>query len=138
VIALSFFMTLLIGTGGNVGSQTVTTLVRAMAVGEVQLRDVRWVFLKEVSVAFAMGAVMAVIAFGRAEILHVGSDVALVVALTIFVICVWAATVAAVLPLILKRLKIDPAVVSAPLITTLVDGTGLVIYFTIAKAVLGI
>ncbi len=138
VIALSFFMPLLIGTGGNVGSQTVTTLVRAMAVGEVQLRDVRWVFLKEVSVAFAMGAVMAVIAFGRAEILHVGTDVALVVALTIFVICVWAATVAAVLPLILKRLRVDPAVVSAPLITTLVDGTGLVIYFTIAKAVLGI
>src|SRR5215204_2435812 len=130
------FIPLLIGTGGNVGSQTVTTLVRAMAVGEVQLRDVRWVFLKEVSVAFAMGAVMAIIAFGRAEILHVGSDVALVVALTIFVICVWAATVAAVLPLILKRLRVDPAVVSAPLITTLVDGTGLLIYFTLARLML--
>jgi len=138
VIALSFFMPLLIGTGGNVGSQTVTTLVRAMAVGEVQLRDVRWVLLKEVTVAFAMGAVMAVIAFGRAEILHVGSDVALVVSLTIFIICVWAATVAAVLPLVLKKLRVDPAVVSAPMITTLVDGTGLVIYFTIAKAVLGL
>lgn len=138
VIALSFFMPLLIGTGGNVGSQTVTTLVRAMAVGEVQLRDVRWVLLKEVTVAFAMGAVMAIIAFGRAEILHVGSDVALVVSLTIFIICVWAATVAAVLPLVLKKLRIDPAVVSAPMITTLVDGTGLVIYFTIAKAVLGL
>jgi magnesium transporter len=138
VIALSFFMPLLIGTGGNVGSQTVTTLVRAMAVGEVQLRDVRWVLLKEVTVAFAMGAVMAIIAFGRAEILHVGSDVALVVSLTIFIICVWAATVAAVLPLVLKKLRVDPAVVSAPMITTLVDGTGLVIYFTIAKAVLGL
>jgi magnesium transporter len=61
-----------------------------------------------------------------------------VVSLTIFIICVWAATVAAVLPLVLKKLRVDPAVVSAPMITTLVDGTGLVIYFTIAKAVLGL
>lgn len=138
VIALSFFMPLLIGTGGNIGSQTVTTLVRAMAVGEVQLRDVRWVLAKEFSVAAAMGVVMAIVAFGRAEILNVGSDVALVVSATILVICIWAATVAAVLPLILKKLRIDPAVVSAPLITTLVDGTGLVIYFTIAKAILNV
>jgi magnesium transporter len=138
VIALTFFIPLIIGTGGNIGSQTVTTLVRAMAVGEVQLRDVRWVLAKEFGVAFLMGAVMAVVAFGRAEILNVGSDVSLVIALTIMVICVWAATVAAVLPLILRKLRIDPAVVSAPLITTLVDGTGLVIYFSIAKAVLNV
>jgi magnesium transporter len=138
VIALSFFMPLLIGTGGNIGSQTVTTLVRAMAVGEVQLRDVRWVLAKEFAVAAAMGVIMAVVAFGRAELLNVGSDVALVVSSTILVICMWSATVAAVLPLILKKLRIDPAVVSAPLITTLVDGTGLVIYFTIAKAILNV
>ncbi|MGH2551173.1 MAG: magnesium transporter [Thermomicrobiales bacterium] len=138
VIALTFFIPLIIGTGGNIGSQTVTTLVRAMAVGEVQLRDVRWVLAKEFGVAASMGLVMAIVAFGRAEILHVGSDVSLVIALTIMVICVWAATVAAVLPLILRKLRIDPAVVSAPLITTLVDGTGLVIYFTIAKAILNV
>jgi magnesium transporter len=59
-----------------------------------------------------------------------------VVALTILAICLWSATVAAVLPLLLRRLRIDPAVVSAPLITTLVDGTGLIIYFEIAKLVL--
>ncbi|MEZ4500729.1 MAG: magnesium transporter [Thermomicrobiales bacterium] len=68
--------------------------------------------------------------------LHVGTDVGLVIALTIMAICIWSATVAAVLPLILHKLRIDPAVVSAPLITTLVDGTGLVIYFTIAKFML--
>jgi magnesium transporter len=138
VIALSFFVPLLIGTGGNVGSQTVTTLVRAMALGEVRLRDVRWVLGKEVAVGATMGAVMAVVAFGRSELLDVGRDVGYVVALTVLAICVWSATVAAVLPLVLRRLRIDPAVVSAPLITTLVDGTGLVIYFTIAKAVLGL
>jgi magnesium transporter len=138
VIALSFFVPLLIGTGGNVGSQTVTTLVRAMALGEVSLRDVRWVMAKEVAVATTMGVIMAFVAFGRAALLHVGRDVGYVVALTVLAICIWSAAVAAVLPLILRKLRIDPAVVSAPLITTLVDGTGLVIYFTIAKAVLGL
>jgi magnesium transporter len=138
VLALSFFIPLLIGTGGNVGSQTVTTLVRAMALGEVKLRDIRWVMAKEVTVAFMMGLIMAVFAFGRSAILHVGRDVGYVVALTVFSICIWSALVAAVMPLILKKLRIDPAVVSAPMITTVVDGTGLVIYFTIAKMVLGL
>lgn len=138
VIALSFFVPLLIGTGGNVGSQTVTTLVRAMALGEVKLRDLRWVLGKEVAVAATMGVMMAIVAFGRSELLHVGRDMGYVVALTVLAICIWSATVAAVLPLILKTLRIDPAVVSAPLITTLVDGTGLVIYFTIAKMILGL
>lgn len=138
VVALTFFIPLLIGTGGNVGSQTVTTLVRAMAVGEVQLRDVRWVLLKELAVAGTMGLIMAAVAFGRAELLDVGTDIAIVVSVTILAICVWSATVAAVLPLLLRRARIDPAVVSAPLISTLVDGTGLFIYFTIAKLVLGL
>jgi magnesium transporter len=81
---------------------------------------------------------MAFVAFGRAALLHVGQEVGYVVSLTVLSICVWSATVAAVLPLILRTLRIDPAVVSAPLITTLVDGTGLIIYFTIAKLVLGL
>jgi magnesium transporter len=136
VVALSFFVPLLIGTGGNIGSQVTTTLVRAMAVGELRFRDVRWVLGKEVIVGLAMGAVMAAAAFGRAEILGVGADVGVVVSLTIAAICVWSSTVAAVLPLTLRKLRVDPAVVSAPFITTLVDGTGLMIYFTIAKVVL--
>ena len=136
VVALSYFIPLLIGTGGNIGSQTTTTLVRAMGLGEVQLRDVGRVLAKEVIVGLILGAIMAVVAFGRAELLGTGAQVAQVVALTIAAICIWSATVAAVLPLLLRRLRIDPAVVSAPLITTLVDGTGLVIYFTIAKYLL--
>ena len=136
VVALGFFIPLLTGTGGNVGSQTVATLVRAMAVDDVQLRDVRWVLFKEAGVGVLMGGVMALVALGRAELLDVGFDVGLVVAITIGVICVWSATVAAVLPLILKKLRVDPAVVSAPVITTLVDGTGLIIYFTTAKLIL--
>jgi len=136
VVSLSFFIPLLIGTGGNVGSQTVTLIVRAMALGEVSLRDVGWIVFKEVRVGLLLGAVMAVVAFGRAAILGVGVDVGLVVSITILAICLWSATVAAVLPLLLRRLRVDPAVVSAPLITTLVDGTGLIIYFEIARFVL--
>jgi magnesium transporter len=75
-------------------------------------------------------------AFGRTQLLGVGIDIGVVVAVTIVAICLWSATVAAVLPLTLRRLRIDPAVVSAPLITTLVDGTGLIIYFEIAKILL--
>ncbi len=138
VVALSFFIPLLIGTGGNMGSQTVTLVVRAMALGEVTLRDVGWIIFKEMRVGLALGAVMAVVAFGRAWLLGVGTDVGEVVALTILAICLWSATVAAALPLLLRALRIDPAVVSAPLITTLVDGTGLIIYFTIARIVLSL
>ena len=67
-----------------------------------------------------------------------GVSVAVVVAVTIFAICLWSITVAAVLPIVLRRLRIDPAVVSAPLITTVVDGTGLVIYFEIARYLLAL
>jgi magnesium transporter len=135
-VALSFFIPLLIGTGGNLGSQTVTLVVRAMALGEVSLRDIAWLVFKELRVGLVIGGVMAVVAYGRGFTLGVGNDVSFVVALTILAICLWSATVAAALPLILRRLGIDPAVVSAPLISTLVDGTGLVIYFEIAKLVL--
>src|SRR5206468_520224 len=133
VVALAFFIPLLIGTGGNMGSQTVTLIVRAMALGEVSMRDVGWIVFKELRVGLILGGVMAAVAFGRAALLNVGPDIGGVVALTILAICLWSATVAAALPLLLRALRVDPAVVSAPLITTLVDGTGLVIYFEIAR-----
>jgi len=138
VVALSFFIPLLIGTGGNIGSQTVTLIVRAMALNEVAMRDIAWIVFKEMRVALVLGGVMAVAAFVRADLLGVSADIGVVVALTIIAICVWAATVAAALPLVLRRLRVDPAVVSAPLITTVVDGTGLIIYFEIARLVLGL
>jgi magnesium transporter len=140
VVALTFFIPLLIGTGGNIGSQTVTLVVRSMALGEVRLRDILWVLSKEVRVGLLLGGVMAGVAFLRADLplvgLGVGPAIALTVAVAIFVISLWAISVAAVLPLILRRLRVDPAVVSAPLISTLVDGTGLVIYFEIARFML--
>ena len=138
VVALSFFIPLLIGTGGNVGSQTVTLVVRAMALGEVAMRDLGWLVFKELRVGLVMGLVMGVAAIGQAWFLGVSGDIATAVSIAVIAICVWAATVAAALPLILRRVGVDPAVVSAPLISTLVDGTGLIIYFEIARIVLGL
>ncbi len=135
--ALVTFIPLIIGIGGNVGSQTVTTLVRAIGLGEVELRDVGWVLGKEMAVGLAVGAIMAVAGFIRAGVPG-GRDIGIVVGATIVCVTLWSATVAAVLPLVLRRLRIDPAVVSAPVITTLVDATGLLIYLTIAGVVLGI
>jgi magnesium transporter len=136
---LSFFIPILIGTGGNIGSQTVTTIVRALAIGEIGPQHTIRVFLKEASTGLMLGTTMAVLMFGRALITSgATTEVALVVAITIFSIGVWAATVGSILPIVLNRLRVDPAVVSAPFISSLVDTTGLIIYFTVAKALLDI
>jgi magnesium transporter len=136
VVALAFFIPLLIGTGGNTGSQTVTTVIRAMAVGEVEFRHLFSVWRKELSTALLLAAAIALAAVIRAWTLGVPEGVGLTVAMAAGTIVLWSATVAAILPLALRRLRVDPAVVSAPLITTLVDGTGLIIYFEIARFVL--
>jgi magnesium transporter len=136
MIALSFFIPMLIGTGGNVGSQTVTTLVRAMAVGEVEFADLLRVLGRELMVGGIMGLVMGGVTYLRAWTMGVGQEIGPVVAVAAIIIVVWAAAVAAVLPLVLHRLRVDPAVVSAPFITTVVDGTGLFLYFTVARLLL--
>jgi magnesium transporter len=136
VVALAFFVPLLIGTGGNVGSQTVTTIIRAMGVGDVVWHDLGRVLFKEVRISFVLGVIMSVATLIRAEILGVGVQIGSVVAVSAAFIVLWAGLVAAVLPLTLRRVGVDPAVVSAPMITTLVDGTGLFIYFEIARYLL--
>jgi magnesium transporter len=132
VVALSFFVPLLIGTGGNAGSQTVSTIIRALAVGDVRVRDVFRVVRREVSAGVLLGVLLGVIAFFRALLWGVDHDLALCVAVTILAVCTWANAVGAAIPLVAQRLGIDPTVVSAPLITTLVDASGLFIYFTVA------
>ncbi|MBL8954012.1 MAG: magnesium transporter [Myxococcaceae bacterium] len=132
VVALSFFVPLLIGTGGNAGSQTVSTIIRALALGEVRLGDALRVLLREVSAGLALGLLLGGIAFGRALMWGVGSELAGCVAVTILVVCVWANAVGSMVPLLAQKLEIDPTVVSAPLITTVVDASGLFIYFSVA------
>ena len=133
VVALSFFVPLLIGTGGNAGSQTVSTIIRALALGEVRVRDVLRVIRREVSAGLLLGILLGTIAFFRALLWGVDYDLAACVAMTILVVCTWANAVGAAIPLIAQRVGIDPTVISAPLITTLVDASGLFIYFSVAK-----
>jgi magnesium transporter len=136
VVALSFFIPLLIGTGGNAGSQTVSTVIRALALGEVRLRDVMRVVAKEVTTGLLLGILLGGIAFGRALLWGVGYDLAACVAVTVLVVCTWANTVGALIPIGAQRAGIDPTVISGPLITTLVDASGLFIYLSVAKVMI--
>ncbi|MGW0178810.1 magnesium transporter [Nocardia sp. NPDC003345] len=134
---LALFIPLLIGAGGNAGAQAATACVRAVAVGEVRGGDLFKVIWRECRVGLVLGTMLAVVGVVIGG-LFVGPRVAVVVGITLVLICAWAATIGGTMPLLAKRLRIDPAVVSAPMVTTLVDATGLIIYFTTAKLVLGI
>ena len=135
-VSLNFFVPLLIGTGGNVGTQITTTLIRAIAADGVQLRDVWKVLSKEMRTGVLIALTMAAAGLVRAWTMGVGWPVTWTVVISLAAIVMWSSLVAAILPLILKRLHLDPAVVSAPLISTIVDGTGLLIYFMVAKAII--
>ncbi len=138
VVALSFFIPLLIGTGGNTGAQTVSTLIRGLALGEIRLRDTWRVVVRELGSGLLLGLLLGCVAFGRSLMWGSSVQLSLVVGLTIVAICTWANTIGALIPLVAQKVGIDPAVVSAPLITTLVDATGLAIYLIIAKVLLGL
>jgi magnesium transporter len=136
VVALSFFIPLLIGTGGNAGAQTVMTVIRSLALGEVGMKNAKRVVLREATTGMIVGLMVAPIAFGQALLWKVPVELALTVSVTMLAICMWSTTVGSLIPIVAERFGVDPAVLSAPLITTLVDATGLVIYFTIAKIIL--
>ncbi len=138
VVALSFFIPLLIGTGGNAGSQTVMTVIRSLALGEIRLKDARRVLVRELLTGVSLGLLVGTVALGHALATGAPGALALTVAATMLAVCAWATTVGALVPILAQRVGLDPAVLSAPMIATLVDATGLVIYFTIAKAVLGL
>lgn len=137
VLALALFIPLLIDTGGNSGSQAATVVIRDMAVGEVRFSDLPRVLKRELVVGVLLGLMLGAVAIPIVWVFF-GLDFALVIGSTLFVICTWASFSGGLLPIVAKRIGIDPAVVSAPLITTLVDATGLIIYFLIAQAILGI
>ncbi|MFE1165991.1 magnesium transporter [Nocardiopsis sp. NPDC058789] len=137
VTALAIFVPMLIGTGGNVGAQSATAIVRALAVGEVRVRDLPAVIWKEGRVGLLLGVMLAGIALAIGSLL-VGFDVAVVVALSVIAICTWAAIIGSAMPLLARKVGVDPAVVSSPMVATLVDATGLLIYFSVARMVLGL
>ena len=137
-VALAFFIPLLIGTGGNAGSQTTSTIIRALAVGDIDLEDALKALWHELQAGLLLGLGMAIIAYIRAITWGSGQPLAMAVSAAIFLIVVWANGMGSILPLLAARMRLDPTVVSGPLMSTLVDTTGLLIYFTIATVVLSL
>ncbi len=142
VAALTLFVPMLIGTGGNAGSQTTATVIRALSVGEISPRDGLRVLWHELRTGLLMSSVMFLAAFGYALIWSASDvparELALAVSLSISAILLWAVSMGSLLPLVAARVGIDPTVVSGPMMSTLVDATGLLIYFSIARLVLGL
>lgn len=137
VVTLALFIPFLIGTGGNAGAQAATTMTRALALDEVRPEDTRRVIVRESAVGGLLGLGFGALGFAPVWVLF-DSDIALTVSLALLAICTLATFFGAVLPLLARRIGIDPAVVSAPMVTTIVDATGLIVYLLIAKAVLGL
>jgi magnesium transporter len=136
VVALNFFVPLLIGTGGNAGAQTVMTVIRSLSLGEIGVAHAWRVALREAMTGALVGLTIGIVAFGQAYWVTNDVRLAATIAVTVCAICIWSTTVGAIVPIGAHRFGVDPAVLSAPLITTLVDATGLLIYLTIAKLIL--
>ncbi|MGM0522373.1 MAG: magnesium transporter [Pseudomonadota bacterium] len=134
-VALVFFLPLLIGSGGNAGAQAATLMVRGMATGDVGVKDWGKMLGRELLVAGALGITMAV-AVTPIGIMRGGEAVAMIVALSMVTIVLFGSLIGMCLPFVLERFKVDPATASAPLVTTLIDASGVVIYFSIASAIL--
>lgn len=136
-VVLSLFIPLLTGTGGNTGNQAATTVTRALALGDVRTRDLVAVLWRELRVGMLLGAVLGLAGLGLATLVY-GMSIGLVIGSTLFLICSISATIGGLMPIVAKTIGADPAVFSNPFISTFCDATGLIIYFLIAKTVLGI
>lgn len=137
VPALVTFMPMLTDTGGNAGSQSSTMVIRGMAVGEIELSDFPKVLIKEFGVSLLVGLALSIVNFIRIILMYPGEyAMASVVCIALFATVIMAKTVGGLLPIGARALKVDPAIMSAPLITTIVDTLALMLYFTIAKAML--
>ncbi len=135
------FVPMLMGTAGNAGGQTSVTVIRAIAVGDVEFKDIFKVILKELLASLALGITIGVICFGKIMLIdRLYNDIETMYAMIISAVCVisivMAKLVGCILPLLAKKIKLDPAVVASPLMTTIVDALSLIIYCTIAIAVL--
>lgn len=139
VVVLAAFIPMLMDTGGNAGSQSSTLIIRGLALGEIKTKDVWKILWKEFRVSIIVGITLAIVNFLR--ILYfdkIGFIMTLVVCLSLFATVVIAKVVGGILPIAAKKLKLDPAIMASPLITTIVDACALVIYFTMATALLHI
>lgn len=138
-VALTAFIPMLTGTCGNCGNQSSSTVIRGLSLGEIEFRDTFKVVAKEFLIALACGIALAIVNFAKLMIFNkLEWQVAFVVSVTMIAAVVFAKVVGSVLPVIAKRIGFDPAVMSSPFISTIVDAVTLLIYFVIASAVLNI
>ena len=133
IVALAFFIPVLIGSGGNTGTQSATLVIRASATGDLSLRKWFSVVKKELLVGLLLGVTLGGVLCLWSSFWKGGAAVGPIAGMSMFIIILWANLVGSLLPIILTKIKLDPAVVSSPLITTLLDTTGLLVYFSIAK-----
>ncbi|MDX1964719.1 MAG: magnesium transporter [Pirellulales bacterium] len=144
-IVLSLFLPLILATGGNSGSQAATLITRALALGEIEPRTWWRVLKHELLMGLALGGALGVLGLIRGYL--VGDTIldttnrytlSIVIAVTVSLICVWGTIVGSMLPLVMRRFGADPALASSPFVATLVDVTGITIYFLVASAVIGL
>ncbi|HRO58164.1 MAG TPA: magnesium transporter [Burkholderiaceae bacterium] len=136
-LALMFFLPILIASGGNAGSQSATLMVRALATGDIRISDWGRVLGRELGVAVLLGLSMAA-AIAVIGVFRGGRDIAIVIALSMVVIVIVGSMIGLLLPFALSRFRMDPATASTPLVTSIADATGVLIYFSIAKALLSL
>lgn len=140
LILLGMFIPMLMDTGGNAGSQSSTLIIRGLATGDIKLSDAFKVLRKEFWISLICGVILSLVNFGRILIFEpqVPFLVALTVSLTLITTVVMAKVIGGLLPIAAKKLKLDPAIMAGPLITTVVDAMSLIIYFNVAQAILHI
>lgn len=134
MVILATYIPMLMGTGGNAGSQSSTLIIRSIALGEVEFSDLPKVIFKEFKVSFIVGSVLALTNFVRIILLdHTEIHIAMIISFSLFLTILLAKVIGSTLPLLAKRIGIDPAILASPLISTLVDATSLIIYFSMAS-----
>lgn len=134
-VILSSFIPLLMGTGGNAASQASTLIIRGMALGEISEKQIKTVLYKELRVGIITGLVLGVTNFLRLFIFETNLplNINLIVSISIVFVVVFAKLIGCILPIVAKTLKLDPAIMAGPLISTMLDSLALLIYFKLAE-----
>jgi magnesium transporter len=137
-VVLAFFIPIVTGTGGNSGTQSATLMIRGLATGELRFQDIWRILAKEILVGLLIGVCLGILTVGRAMLLPpaVALNEALAVGTAMFFVVIVATLLGALAPLVISRLGLDPAVMASPLMATLIDVSGLTIYFETAKVLL--
>lgn len=143
-ILLTLFIPLIISSGGNTGSQAATLVIRALSLGEISIRDWWLILRREITIGLSLGTILGLLGFLRITIWEMASNVygdhwfllGITVMVALLGVVAWGAIMGSMLPIIIKRFGLDPATSSAPFVATLVDVTGIIIYFTTAMAIL--